>query len=1350
MGPKVLESPKRASRRMANNTTLVLETPKRASKKVAPTTTQVLDEPAEIPKETPKRATRQSAKTQILDTPKEAPKRATRRSAKTQVLETPPEQAEPEQNDEQEVKNENAKAIEELYKMKDPQQHVLDIPDTYIGSIAKDIDKMWIYDSVSGKIIYKEDTEYIPGLYKIYDEVLVNSNDHGFVDKTCNKIKINIDEENGEISCWNNGQNGIPVAMHQEYNLWVPEMIFGHLRSSGRYDQKGKITGGKNGFGAKLANIFSTHFYVEVVDGARKLKYTQNFYNNMSVRETPTITKIQAKLSDSYVLIKFKPDFQRFGITCFSDIPDTIGLFRKRAYDIAANVCCRKIQVYLDDELIELKTFHDYLKMYYEENPEETTKKIVYEEGDHINEETFSRWRVGVVFDPNAGYRQISYVNGIYTFQGGSHERHVVDQIINALIDHIKSKHKDLKIKPVQVRENLTFFINSIIEDPIFTSQIKETLKTQVKDFGSKFVVTQKFVKDLIKTGVIEEIVNMAKLKQMADLTKTDGKKNENLNSLVKLQDAHWAGTNKSRQCRLMLTEGDSAKTFAIYGMSVVGKDKYGAFPLRGKLLNVREATATQLVENEEIINIKKIMGLKNKLVYDNEKNLSTLRYGGIIVLTDQDYDGSHIKGLIMNFIHYFWPELLQIRGFIQTMATPILKVFKPSDTKKDFPIKTFYSISDYDIWKKENPGNHGIKYYKGLATSSPEEAKESFVDFDKKITTYFWDKDNYLDDHLKTNEDDKEENDDDYSKTKSSSSKNAHECHKAILLAFSKTQRDERKKWLTDKYDKDVFIDTNERNISFNDFVNKDLIHFSNYNVIRAIPSICDGFKPSVRKILYGCIEKNLYKNEIKVAQLAGYIAEKTAYHHGEVSMMETIIGLAQNFVGSNNLNLLMPRGAFGTRLMGGKDAGAARYIFTLLNDLVKNIFRKEDDKILDHVDDDGTKVEPYVYFPIIPMILVNGAVGIGTGFSTDIAPHHPLELIKNIKHLIRGEEMEKMMPYFKGFKGTIVQIDNQTFHTRGTYTVIDEDTVVITELPIGIWTENYKMLLNSMIWEKEKTVKQESEDEVSEDIKNKPKKKTQKQIEQEKEQLKRKKEIDKKIIKKYVDDSSVENIKFTITFIDGAKKKLIMEDKFEKVMQLVTSIKLTNMYLYDTNNKIKKYNTIFEIMNEFYTFRMSMYEKRKLHYIRVLENEINIIFWKIKFLEDYMNKVIIMHETKIVNGKEKTVTRSKDNIIQQIETLKYPKLCNNVDAPAEDRSYDYLKNLSLFSLTTEELEKLKKELEITRATLEEYKRTTTKDLWLKELDEFEVEYHKWLEVDKALAKKNALLEAKKIAKKK
>lgn len=251
-----------------------------------------------------------------------------------------------------------------------------------------------------------------------------------------------------------------------------------------------------------------------------------------------------------------------------------------------------------------------------------------------------------------------------------------------------------------------------------------------------------------------------------------------------------------------------------------------------------------------------------------------------------------------------------------------------------------------------------------------------------------------------------------------------------------------------------------------------------AHHDVQRSIPSAIDGFKPTQRKILF-CALKRKLKSDIKVAQLAGYISEHAAYHHGEVSLEGAIVGMAQDYVGANNMKLLVPSGQFGTRLEGGKDAAASRYIYTRLNNpLTRATFHPHDDPLLEYQNEEGKWIEPKVYIPVIPMVLVNGAAGIGTGWSTFMPNHNPRDVIDNCRRYIKkfvekkegAEDLKLLRPWYRGFTGEITGKEGgKRFETWGVVEdsaeAGEEDVAVITELPISKWTQQYKeQLLTKM----------------------------------------------------------------------------------------------------------------------------------------------------------------------------------------------------------------------------------------------------------------------------------------------
>ena len=1318
-------------------------------------------------------------------------------------------------------------------------------------------------------------------------------------------------------------------------------------------------------------NVFSESFKIEVADG--KKLYEQTFSNGMTEKTKPSIRS--RKANAGYVRVTFIPELKLFSMKKLSDT-DILEVIYSRI-KLGSLVLDKRIKLQLNGEGInyDIKSLSKTL-----------SDSVVYEENKD--------WEVAVVYDYELT-GSLSFVNGIQTLMGGKH----VEYILNQLVKKISASSKT-KIKAKDIRDRVFIIVRATVKRPSFSSQSKEFLTTSSKDFGYTLDLSDKFIKKFLKTGIVQDIKLVQNVRQDKQLKKMDGKKSSKIR-VPKLDDANFAGTSKSEKCTLILTEGDSAKTFAVSGLSVIGRDYYGVFPLKGKALNVREATKKQLLENEEFNNLKKIMGLQQGKVYDD---LGSLRYGKIIILTDADSvtfdtpcllknietgeieikpiceanngnwdtevnsgkeysfcdryltwtdkgwskikgvmrhkidkpikrilthtgcvdvtedhslldnlgnpitsrdckiketqllharytqetimsngitpeyayalgyfqadgnccidsklkqirkngsvyhttnnrwtitcvdiepleklkeifekyesneqeikitefvanqcekcfkifntssnyaahklikrdcsvpkkttfviskrkvgkdsfskksgrefkyileaknevkiiaekfrkmfynsirekivpkeilnntvevqqsfidgfyagdgkkgerttdsfdgeyksqimglfqvlqncgyspslncsssklnvyhvlmggkegrgfhrpkhtvkkildvsekyantyvydfetenhhfhgsignmivkncDGVHIQGLVINIFSALWPSLLKHKGFLSTMRTPIVKATKGKI------IHQFYSVGDYNDWKKtNNPRSWNIKYYKGLGTSTAAEAKEYFKIIDNLQVDYF--------------------------STKHTDS--------AIKLAFEKKNADKRKEWILNS--RPVETDTSLK-ISYDDFINNQLIDFSIYDIHRSIPSLVDGFKPSQRKVMYTALKTNLTK-EYKVAQFAGEIAKESGYHHGEASLMGTIIGMAQNYVGSNNINLLEPIGQFGTRLQQGKDAASPRYIFTKMEDISTFIFDKNDLNIIKYLDDDGVTIEPEYYVPVIPMILVNGAAGIGTGFSTKIPSFNPVDIIENIKRMMSNKPLLEMLPYYKGFKGNVEKISDTKYETSGVYKKLAKK-IIISELPVGKSTDDYIEHLNNL--------------------------------------------IENGLIKDYKNNSTEEIINITVDLVSETVPDL----------KMTSNLNISNMYLFDRDNRIKKYGSIDDILKEYYDVRLDFYKKRKVYLLNKLGEEIKFISNKLRFLELIINKKLVVFRVP------------KKELEKKLKELDFDTL---------EGSYGYLTEMPISSFTEEKMKELMKKKDIKEKEKLFINSKTLKELWVIDLDE-------------------------------
>jgi len=971
-------------------------------------------------------------------------------------------------------------------------EHILKRPDTYVGSLAPESSSYWIRDGVNFKL---SELSVSPGLVKIFDEVLVNAIDqYSLQPKKVSKIEIVTGEK--FVFVRNYGIS-IPIKKHETEKgsdgkpIWIPELIFGHLLTSSNYnDEEQRVTGGRNGYGAKLANVFSSKFNIKISDG--KKIYMQTWTDNMSKVDPPDVITSPDKICP-YVSVTFYPDWKRFG-----GPGEFAKLVEKRAWDAA--MWCSKSQVYLNKELLQVPSLEEYARMHVGIAP---LTKMHTENFDII-----------VTHSTSGAFQQCSWVNGISTTKGGSH----VDKVTKALVDEIAKDKRCSTLKPAQIKSSLFVFVRAVIVNPTFSSQTKAECTSKITETIN---FKPKFIKDVLATGILEDLLSKGLTQVDKELKKTDGSKKARISGIPKLDDANWAGTHRSHECTLIITEGDSAKALAIAGLSVVGRNAFGVFPLRGKPRNVRDATVKQVTDNEEFSNLKKILGLQHGKVYNS---LRDLRYGRLMIMTDADLDGSHIKGLVLNMFHVYWPKLIEL-GFVVSMVTPVIKAGK-----------TWYFTEEAfrEACQGLSTPPTGTKYYKGLGTSTSAEAKEYFKQIER-LTVAF--------------------------------SSDAH-VDESMRLAFAKALADDRKEWLTKHMASPpkVIPYGTVKTLSVSDFVHRDLSNFSAEDIKRSIPHVSDGLKPSQRKVIYACLKKNLV-TDMKVAQLAGYVAEQTAYHHGEASLQGTIVNLAQNFVGSNNMNLLEPSGQFGTRLAGGKDAASSRYIFTRLAPWTKTIFDPTDNSVLKYVVDDGQQVEPEFYSPVLPMILINGAEGIGTGFSCYVPPFDAEAVKHNILCGLDQVPMVPMKPHFKGFKGKITKTKDHTWVMEG---IVEKEGSQwhVTELPPGKWIQDFKEHLDDL--------------------------------------------MEKGTIQKYENHSTETTPDFRIWGGDL------------KDLGLTKTIHTSNMYLIGPNGAVKKYNSPEEILVDYMEIRVGTYKRRKAHLLKQLDAEIQWLSEKARFIGFVINKRI------------------------------------------------------------------------------------------------------------------------------
>jgi DNA topoisomerase II len=910
-------------------------------------------------------------------------------------------------------------------------------------------------------------------------------------------------------------------------------MIFGHLNSSGNYEDKKqeRIGAGLHGHGAKLTNIFSKEFHVETYDPIEKKKYTQIFMNNMETAKKPKISVL--KSDRGYTKIEYLADFRLFELENYNQ--NHISVMKKLCYDCAM---VTGVQVIFNEEKLDTKTLSQYSDLYYSNNEE----KIEFKSRDSC-----------VVIRPAIeGYNQshVAFVNGILTPKGGIHVNSWTDAIMKPLSELIKKKFCGKnglasKFTKGNLASYFVVFVNCRLNNPDFETQTKQTLVHPAPTVD----VIESRIKKMLSWQFIKDIEDTIAQLTMKELQKTDGKKKRNVN-VKKADDANKAGTKESYKCTLFITEGDSAKTFAVKGIACLehGRDYYGVVPLRGKLLNVRGASAKELKENEEITNLKTLLGLRYGIDYTQPENFSTLRYGKIRILTDQDLDGNHIKGLLFNFFDKLFPSLLKTsfrdEVYMNGLKTPIVRV----TYKKE--VIDFYYMEQFKKWNDSHKNDKfTCKYYKGLGTWKDRDIIELF-----RTPLYM----KYITDA---------------------------NTHDSIDLMFNDKRVSERKDLLLSYQYKDfTYESTNGHElVPLSKFIFNELVEYSLYDTIRSIPNLMDGLKPSQRKAVWVALHHLSVKDPVKVEQFAGTVSQKSSYHHGEQSMKETIIKMAQTFVGSNNIAFFREEGQFGTRLQGGKDHASPRYIFVTLEKIARKIYREEDDPILDYLDEEGQQIEPKYFLPIIPMIFVNGAKGVGTGFSTDIPSFNPLDLIQWIQNWIHDKESPDLLPWYWGFKGNTYKKANTVYY-EGCVDKENTDVFHITELPVKMWTQTYK----------EKVILPF---------------------------------LEEGIFKNAVEYNTAYDVSIKITSSKYSSPTDLLHDK---KLKLVSSESLNNLHAFNSNESIHNYESIQQMLEEFCKIRLSAYKRRKKYYLERLHQMLHQSTSKLTFI-----KLVIQDHT-IVNQTE------------------------------------------------------------------------------------------------------------------
>ena len=972
------------------------------------------------------------------------------------------------------------------FQQKSQLEHVYRRPDTYIGSATVDTIPMYVLESgeVSDDDTFVlNDVEFTSGLLKIFDEILVNAIDQytTYPDKV-NYIRINFDIEDGEISIENGGP-GIPVIEVETIHdgkMYQPQAVFSQFLTGDNFeDGKDKIVGGKNGLGATCANAFSDYFKVRTYDTDTNKVFEQVFKNRVQEIGEPIIVDkddLEDELDEEelggYTRITFIPSYKAFG---YKEYTTEVGealykLFTTRAYQTAVfvNDSCK---VYLNDGLLyvgseDKSKFRNFAEMFVAKNTAMYITTLRHPKDKKLDLEVC----IGI---SDGKARNISILNGISVYEGGTHIKYITNEIVEHIMPKIIAElPKDhAKVQPSVILNNLFIIVKGSIVNPSFSSQCKSKLTT-ASDVFNVYKFKDKGKND--EWGAIWEILKpyimstlIGKLKDKVKTRVTRGKV-----MLKKGSDAKFAGhKTKFKDCLAFIAEGDSAMGLIDSGINhkktELNRDYCGTYSIQGVPLNARkEIDVMTDKENSTIIrndklkknirfnDLEKFIGLDYEKKYaldeNGDKEFKTLRYGSIIVATDQDSDGKgQIFSLILNFFALFWPNLIK-RKYITRLNTPVIRAYPKKSKKigesakksknakvaKVAKVMEFYSVYEFKKWLKldYNDDNdalskdYNIKYYKGLASNKNDEIVPIFSNFSENLNIYEFD-----------------------------------DFAQETLETYFGKDTNLRKEVLCTPVDEKVIIDCDKsRIVKVSSHLNNDLKDYQRENIMRKLVHVVDGMVPSRRKALFGArLNKKMDTDAIKVVNFTGSVMEKCGYHHGDASLSQTIIKMAQTFIGAKNLPYLIGEGQFGTRRAGGSDHGSARYIFIKTNKKLTNaIFPPQDDFLLPYVFDDGDRVEPEYFCPIIPMSVLENASIPATGWALKVWARDIDKVFRNVRRMVLGEikECKKLPIWLRDNTSDVRKASDGKQYMVGKYEFNEKSNIVrITELPISIYNKNY-----------------------------------------------------------------------------------------------------------------------------------------------------------------------------------------------------------------------------------------------------------------------------------------------------
>ncbi len=1184
------------------------------------------------------------------------------------------------------------------YRQLDPVEHMLQYPERDLGDTSIHMVQRFLLDLGNMKMVMAE-IPYNEAVERLFLEILYNAADNveksrlegldpGIIQVKMSPDTIQIRNGGRPISCQQQPGKGVPI----------PEFLFGHLLTGSNFGGKArkvKTVGGRYGIGAKATNIFSTLFQLDIGNHIEGVRYRQTWRNNLSTKGNPVIESYAAPAGQgSYTQITYTLDFGRF-----YDGDDTFGFMGQRSYTKEMMMAFAKhcadasatanIVVTFNDKIIDCSSKDGepsivrYARLFLPELPMEPDSEVGTKW--HLFQ---SRDSQCLLLDTPDQGTTISFVNSVLNEEGGVHvdswRKTLFKPVLQALKTslHLGSGTKACNPKEKDVANHISMILFCRLEEPKYKAQTKDKVtapRPQTDGQGAEVLLAWASV------GRLEEILK-GQMNLLAK--KTDGSK-KRIVDVNSLQDALEAGGPDSHLCTLYVTEGKSAANFAIKGVDDDGRYT-GVLPIKGKLLNVGTCSMQQYVESEEIAKLKQALGLEEGVDYETEQSRMHLRYGGIRIMTDQDWDGMHIRMLVLNFFRLKFSSLLEV-GYVSIMETPYLRV------KDGNQILAFFYEHYYDKWIQEGETEEEkarrkrceVKVYKGLGSSGDQELKEAFKIGHVMVPQ--WDE----------------------------------KAEELMAIAFDEDNEDERKEWVS-SWDPVHKIGTYASQFApdtVSHLVTNQLCEFSYVNVQRSIPSIIDGLKECQRKVI--AVTMDMTK-EIKVSQFQGRVSEKMHYRYGDQALYRTIIGLGNYCVGTNNIPLVQANGQYDSRL-GSDTASAARYIWASRPAILKFLFRKEDECILEYQHEGKDQIEPKHYYPVLPLWAINGSLGIGTGYSTNIPAYNPMDVMKYIvwwlktktgqvtsepqglkliqkdgtEQCIPFEKPPELRPWYKGYQGDIVRIGT-AWHSMGRFEVLSSrkriKDILITEIPVTQTIETYIKHLDTL---KTKPILT-----VSEQAKSGSKEKSPTWITGYKSSPKN--------VTKNVKGHGIVTEVLPNIVIEGAVCVHATKGGPLKALGLVEKISDTNILLLDGNSKPAQYGVPKGIMGDdasksylvegimfaldaYCEIRYRAYAERRKHLMVQWKEAIDHLELRKRFIQDVIDGHIKFKDDE---GKVK----SKAILESQIAPMGYPP--------------EFLR-LNILTLTEDGIAKLNGDIAAIEVKYNAYNASSPAQLWLRELEE-------------------------------